>query len=421
MNRHVALLYAFFLAVLLSPVNAQILSASDVKELRGIVIDATTQEPLVLATVTLQNYNLSTVTNSEGLFVLKVPVAQKEGFIQVSFLGYKTQHIPIYQFGNDPLRIDMQEAATTLNEVNLVAPRNPEFLVREVLSKKDENYLDRFAKMTAFYRETIRKRRKNIALSEAVVTLFKSPYNQNRKDAVQLYKARKKTDYSKLDTLTLKLQGGPFNALYQDLMKYQDYLFSEDYIGDYTFQYERDTRIDDRPITVIAFRQKPEIAEPLYQGRLYIDSKLKVLVSAVYSLNITNPELASALLVKRKPAKARVFPKAVTYRVDYREKDGKWYYGYSNAILEFKVDWDRRLFNSVFSLTCEMAVTDWVFISEDQIPKTKDLIKSSVILSDEADGFSDPDFWGAYNIIEPDKSIESAIRKIQRQLRQAQE
>ena len=68
-----------------------------------------------------------------------------------------------------------------------------------------------------------------------------------------------------------------------------------------------------------------------------------------------------------------------------------------------------------------MAVTDWAFISEDQIPRTKDLIKSSVILSDEADGFSDPDFWGAYNIIEPDKSIESAIRKIQRQLRQAQE
>ena len=68
-----------------------------------------------------------------------------------------------------------------------------------------------------------------------------------------------------------------------------------------------------------------------------------------------------------------------------------------------------------------MAVTDWVFISEDQIPRTKDLIKSSVILSDEADGFSDPNFWGAYNIIEPDKSIESAIRKIQRQLRQAQE
>ena len=37
----------------------------------------------------------------------------------------------------------------------------------------------------------------------------------------------------------------------------------------------------------------------------------------------------------------------------------------------------------------------------------------------QAVGFSDPDFWGQYNIIEPEKSIESAIRKIQRQLRRA--
>jgi hypothetical protein len=27
---------------------------------------------------------------------------------------------------------------------------------------------------------------------------------------------------------------------------------------------------------------------------------------------------------------------------------------------------------------------------------------------------ADPDFWGEYNIIEPEKSIETAIRKIQR-------
>ena len=44
-------------------------------------------------------------------------------------------------------------------------------------------------------------------------------------------------------------------------------------------------------------------------------------------------------------------------------------------------------------------------------------MKSSIILNDEALGFADPDFWGEYNIIEPEKSIESAIKKIRRQLR----
>jgi len=35
---------------------------------------------------------------------------------------------------------------------------------------------------------------------------------------------------------------------------------------------------------------------------------------------------------------------------------------------------------------------------------------------DDVSGFSDPDFWGDNNIIEPEKSIENAIEKIQRQL-----
>ena len=39
-----------------------------------------------------------------------------------------------------------------------------------------------------------------------------------------------------------------------------------------------------------------------------------------------------------------------------------------------------------------------------------------MIISDEISGFSDPDFWGTYNLIEPDKSIESAIEKIRRKL-----
>ena len=70
-------------------------------------------------------------------------------------------------------------------------------------------------------------------------------------------------------------------------------------------------------------------------------------------------------------------------------------------------------------MSCEMAVTDWEKNLGGEVPKFRDRLKSSVILSDEAIGFSDPDFWGEYNIIEPEKSIESAIKKIQRQLRRS--
>jgi hypothetical protein len=273
--------------------------------------------------------------------------------------------------------------------------------------------------MTAFYRETIKKRRKNVSLSEAVVNIYKTPYSSLRKDAVELYKARKSTDYSKLDTVALKLQGGPFNTLYVDIIKYPEYIFAEGSISDYKFTFSRSTRINDKLIYVIKFNQLETITEPLYAGELFIDVENRTLTSAIYTLNITDREKAARLFVRRKPARVDVWPTEVAYRVDYRENGGKWYYGYSNVLLEFKVDWEDKLFNSVYSMTAEMAVTDWEKNITGELPKNRERLKKSIILSDEALGFSDPDFWGEYNIIEPEKSIESAIKKIQRQLRRS--
>lgn len=50
--------------------------------------------------------------------------------------------------------------------------------------------------------------------------------------------------------------------------------------------------------------RKPYIADPLYNGKLYIDAENLILTSAIYSLNITDKETASRLFVKRKPANA---------------------------------------------------------------------------------------------------------------------
>jgi hypothetical protein len=304
-----------------------------------------------------------------------------------------------------------------LLEVQLSIPKDAEVLVRETLRKKGENYMNDPTVMTAFYRETIKKRNKNVSLSEAVVNIYKAPYSSYKRDELKLYKARKSTDYNKLDTLALKLQGGPFNTLFVDMVKYPDYIFTEETINYYDFSFDSSTRVNDKLIYVINFQQKAEIMDPFYTGKLYIDAENKILTSASYSLNITDKQMAAQMFVRKKPRNANVWPTKVSYRVDYREKDGKWYYGYSNVLLEFKIDWDKKLFNSVYSMSCEMAVTDWEKNLANAHLTAKERIKSSIILSDEAIGFADPDFWGEYNIIEPEKSIESAIKKIQRQLR----
>ena len=386
---------------------------------KGEIVDEENGKPLIFANITLENNNISTVSNTEGEFLLKVPKDIAEGTIVVSFLGYTTRRIPLVQLGRNNNRIALKVSVTELPEVNLSVPKDARVLVKETFRKKGDNYFKDPAVMTAFYRETIKKRRRNVSLSEAVVNIYKTPYTSARQDAVSIYKARKSTDYSKLDTLVLKLQGGPFNTLFVDIMKYPDYIFTEESMVKYKFSFDRSTRINDQLIYVINFEQREGYLEPLYKGKLYIDAEKKILTSAIFSLNITDKEEASRMFVRRKPWNAHVYPTEVAYRVDYRERNGRWFYSYSNVLLEFKIDWDKRLFNSVYTLSCEMAITDWEKYLEDERPKFKDRLRTNIILSDEAIGFSDPNFWGAYNIIEPEKSIESAIRKIQKQLEKA--
>jgi hypothetical protein len=404
---------------LASQTSLQEQEGTEYKQYSGEVTDSDSKKPLVFATVALDGSNISTVTNADGEFTLKVPLDTDQGSITVAFLGYSPKSIPLGELKPDNNKISLEVSIIQLTEVNLSFPKSAEALVRETLKKKGENYFNDPTLMTAFYRETIKRRRKNVSLSEAVVNIYKAPYNSEKRDAVQLYKSRKSTDYSKLDTVALKLEGGPFNALFVDLMKYPEFIFTPESISNYVFSFDHSTRVNDKQVYVVNFKQRPNILDPLYQGKLYIDAEKNVLTSAIYSLNITDAEKASRLFVRKKPANANVWPTDVAYRVDYREKDGKWYYGYSNVLLEFKINWDDRLFNSVYSLTAEMAITDWERNLENTSLKAREKMKTNIILVDEAAGFSDPDFWGEYNIIEPEKSIESAIKKIQRQLKRS--
>ncbi len=234
---------------------------------------------------------------------------------------------------------------------------------------------------------------------------------------MKLYKARKSTDYKKLDTLTIKLKGGPYNTLYVDIIKNAEKFFTEDMWDNYEFTFDKSTKIDNRPIYVVKFKQRRHILEALFYGHLFIDAQSLALTSAKFNLNLENKERASRFFIVKKPRKVKTTPIKATYLVDYREKDGRWFYGYSRIELGFKIDWKSKLFNSVYHTTFEMAVTDWEKNTMNYRIRPRERLKTTVFMVDEASGFSDPDFWGEYNVIEPEKSIESAIKKIQRQLK----
>ncbi len=384
---------------------------------KGSVNDQDSRSPLPFATLSLEGTNIASITNSDGEFSLKVPKNLTEGKVTISFIGYKNKTINLSQFKAEKTRIELEMLIVALKEVS-VFPKDPELLIRAVMNKRAENYFSDPTQMTAFYRETIKKRKTYVSLSEAVVDIFKQPYMSLRSDVAQLYKARKSTDYSKLDTLTLKLQGGPYTNLYLDIMKNPEMIFTEDMLGNYEFKLENITKINDRLIYILNFKQRPYLTEPLYFGKLYIDTESLAITSATFNLNVENKALTADMFIKKKPVTAKVYPTMAAYYIDYREKNGKWYYGYSRGQITFKIEWHKRLFNTIYETTIEMAVTDWEKTVERPV-KPSDRIKPTVVMSDEISGFADHSFWGEYNVIEPEKPIESAIRKIQKKLEKA--
>ena len=232
-----------------------------------------------------------------------------------------------------------------------------------------------------------------------------------------LFKVRKSTDYSKLDTIVFKLMGGPYNTLFSDVMKAPENLLTDHVFENYTFSFDRSTMLDDRQVYVLNFKQRPHLTEPLYYGKLFIDAQTLALVSAVYDLNLERRELSNNLFIRKRPLNAKVNVMKARYTVNYLNRGSEWYLGYSRVELDVSVNWKRRLFNTNYESVMEMAVTDWTRNFRQDEFNAKNRLKPNVIVSDEVDGFTDGDFWGQSNVIEPDKSIEVAISKIRKHLK----
>ncbi len=386
--------------------------------IKGKVIDAESRSPLVFASVSLKESNVATITNIDGEFILKIGEGVTSKNLEISFLGYKNKSVPLTEMKDNGYKnvISLEPAPIPIKEI-VVKPMDPNYIVEKAISNISKNYESVPNLMTGFYRETIRKNRTYVSIGEAVVEIFKAPYNNDlRFDGARIYKGRKSSDVEKMDTVLFKLQGGPVSALQLDILKNTESILTMDAMKYYNYTLSSVIEIDNKPHYVIDFLQKPTVDIPLFMGTLYIEMESYAITEAEFGFNLSDKEAASSIFIRKKPLGMKVTPEIATYRTKYREQDGKWHFAYSRAEVRFKVNWARRLFNTYYTTMSEIAITDR---TDQEVIKfaSKDKIKYSDVFSEKVGAFTDAAFWGDYNIIEPDQSIESAIRRLSRKLK----
>jgi hypothetical protein len=386
--------------------------------IKGKVIDAGSRAPLVFATVAVKESNVGIVTNIDGEFTLKIGDLSTSKSLEVSFLGYKNKTILLSELKDNGSKnvIALEAAPIPIKEI-VVKPLDPISIVQKAISNIPKNYESVPNLMTAFYRETIRKNRTYVSIGEAVVEIFKAPYdNDLRFDGARIYKGRKGSDVEKMDTVLFKLQGGPVSVLDLDLAKNTETVLTREAMLNYDYKLTGVIEIDGKPHYVIDFIQKPSVEMPLFMGSLYIEMDSYAITEAEFGFNLANKEAAQSIFIRKKPLGMKVIPEIATYRTKYREQGGKWHFEYSRAEVKFKVDWNKKLFNTYYTTMSEIAITDR---TDQEVIKFagKDKIKYNDVFSDKVTAFTDKEFWGDYNVIEPDQSIESAIRRLSRKLK----
>lgn len=380
--------------------------------INGIVKDKSDKKALSYANVSIAGSTESTVTNADGEFTFKVKEPVDNIAIEVSHLGYDNQHIRLRKGEAELPTVWLTPSALMLDEI-VISGRNPRELVEEAIRKIPDNYSGNNDQLTGFYRETARKRRHYINIAEAVVDLHKTPYTENAgRDRVKILKGRRLLSPKQSDTLAVKLLGGPTAAIYLDVVKNPDLLLSREMLPLYDFHIEEMTYIDERPQYVISFVPNRELPYALYYGKLYIDKERLSFTRAEFNLDMKDRYKATKAILHRKPFGLRFKPVDVTYLVDYTDHGNKTYLNYIRNEIRFKCDWRRRLFATSYAVVSEMVVTD-IEPSATNIP-IREAFGKDQILSDDVTLFFDKDFWGNYNIIKPEESLEKAVGKLKK-------
>jgi hypothetical protein len=192
----------YFLGLL---IHVFCISAFAQTELSSKVADFSTYLPIVSANIYIQNTTLGTISNSDGKFVLVVPIEFESDTLVVSSIGYKSFKIPINEFDNsEDIYLDTDIAS--LDEVLIIAESRPKTgnnIVLKAIEELSYNLPEEPYLQKGFLRHRERNRKEYKWLIESAITLYDSSYASGAEDNLKINvdENRKSYDLREVDSL----------------------------------------------------------------------------------------------------------------------------------------------------------------------------------------------------------------------------
>jgi hypothetical protein len=380
-------------------------------EIKGRVFDMHNRNPVPFAGIYLFGKTVGIISNEDGEFVLKLNKSHIRDTLIISCVGYnpfKSEVVALINTSDDyyltPNVISIQEV--------IIRKVSPFFILKSALTAIHENYSNEPAVLTSFYREMILKNNRYLMVSEAIIDTYKPGYTATLgTDRVKIIKGRKTEDVHSNDTLMIKLKAGLSTLLLLDVVDNLPDFITGKSDGDYDYRLS-DIVVDNGTDNyAIEFKPAPE-SSSIYAGRILIGIRDMAFKWIEFNVDPAKLDIAGDLYIIKKPSYVNVRLLSAKYKIGYRKTGGKYYLNTIQCETEYRIKKRQQLAGSVYESKLEMAVTDIDTVSVDKF-SFRDAARLNDFFTDQL-GVYDETFWGEYNYITPDESLENAIVKLVR-------
>ena len=408
--------FLFFL-VLWASVRPCFCQNVPVTVVRGIILNASTAEPVHYATVQVLKNGINTISNEEGRFIFKIPAGNNEDSVFITHVGYKPAVIVVRRQDTGFRVIKMQQEAAELQEA-VVRTVNPMNIIKKAIEKIPENYpVDPYL-MHGFYRVSGKKENRIIHLSEAVFDLYMDKYPL-KNNQLKLIKSRYDLDYTAFNGRKwLKIGFKPGQVTELDIVRHAGEfgLLSKEGLDQHSFTYKGVANYNGRKAYEISFDQKDGIKKSLNSGKMFIDAENFAFLEfdlrlSPKGIKYWDPGFKKKLEFRITGIKYRVLQGESI--ITYKKYGGKYYFNQIRA----KQVWHFQGVKDHLEINPYRGATNVVITGIDTADvkpfDPNELARGGrFIEGDPAEDSIGDGFWERYNLIQADFNADSVIRLI---------
>lgn len=370
----------------------------------GVIKDAVTKEPVIAASVGVQNSGLGTITNEEGVFQLSAP---KSATIVISYLGYKTKYIPGFDFKDNQI-ILLEQSEEVLEEVMVTKIPLPKIMEEIIIASKA-----RFNKpivLHTYYREFVKVDGKHKKFSDGVLDYHASGGSKKTKSdlIVKQNRAFSLTSTNEEDddqiTGTLNVQKGISNSYSFEFL--ESNILKDKNLVNYELTLKSRKNVDGRELHAIIIEPRKEIEKALYEGAVIYDPETKLIYEVDLHLAESHKQFPRTISLLG----LHVAFLETKFRAAYKMVNNNYVLSYNNRHVKYKV-WTKKE-QEITESRSDLIVTDF---EKDDLTYNKKEVYKKKYLYDKPTSYNGK-FWQKNNAIVLTDEEEKVIASLEKEV-----